>query len=76
MKQVNIHEAKTQLSKLIQLVLEGEEVIIARDGEPLVRLEVLRDIRHKRRIGGAKGLLIHMAEDFDDPIEDFKDYTT
>ena len=71
---MNIHDAKTQLSKLIQLALEGEEVVIARDNKPLVRLEVLPEVRHKRRFGGAKGLLIHMQEDFDEPIDDFRDY--
>jgi prevent-host-death family protein len=38
MRQVNVHEAKTQLSKLLQLVEQGEEVVIARNGEPVARL--------------------------------------
>lgn len=72
MIQVNIHEAKTQLSKLIQRALEGEDVIIARDNKPLVRLEVLREVKQNRRIGGAKQLVLHMSDDFDEPIDDFK----
>ncbi len=72
MTQVNIHEAKTQLSKLIQRALEGEDVIIARDNKPLVRLEVLREVKQNRRIGGAKQLVLHMSDDFDEPIDDFK----
>jgi prevent-host-death family protein len=74
MTQVTIHEAKTNLSKLIKKVLAGEEVIIARGNEPLVKLISLPDKKLKRRLGGAKGLVKHMAEDFDAPLEDFKDY--
>ena len=74
MHQVNIHEAKTQLSKLIQEALEGEDVIIAKDNKPLVRLEVLPEIKDRRRIGGAKHLVISMSDDFDKPLDDFKDY--
>lgn len=40
--QVNVHEAKTQLSKLIEAALRGEEVVIARDSVPVVRLEPVR----------------------------------
>ena len=72
--QVNIHEAKTQLSKLIQAALNGKQVIIAKGNKPVVRLEVLPEARGKRKIGNAKGLVLKMADDFDEPIDDFRDY--
>ena len=72
--QVNIHEAKTQLSKLIQAALNGKEVIIARGNKPVIRLEVLPEARGKRVIGNAKGLVLGMADDFDEPLDDFKEY--
>ena len=72
--QVNIHEAKTQLSKLIQEALKGNEVIIARGNKPVVRLDVLPQIRSQRKIGNAKGLILSMADDFDEPLDDFMDY--
>jgi antitoxin (DNA-binding transcriptional repressor) of toxin-antitoxin stability system len=72
--QVNIHEAKTQLSKLIQAALSGKEVIIAKGNKPVVRLDVLPDIRSHREIGNAKGLILSMADDFDEPLDDFRDY--
>jgi antitoxin (DNA-binding transcriptional repressor) of toxin-antitoxin stability system len=72
--QVNIHEAKTQLSKLIQAALNGKQVIIARDNKPVVRLEVLPEVRSNRKIGNAKGLVQYMADDFDEPIDDFREY--
>ena len=72
--QVNIHEAKTQFSKLIQAAVNGKQVIIARGNKPIVRLEVLPDARSHRKIGNAKGLIVSMADDFDGPLDDFKDY--
>lgn len=74
MHQVNIHQAKTQLSRLIQEALDGTEVVIARDNKPVVRLEVLPEARAERRIGGAKGMLLSMAPDFDAPLDDFAQY--
>ncbi|WP_299476515.1 type II toxin-antitoxin system Phd/YefM family antitoxin [Cypionkella sp.] len=49
--QVNVHEAKTQLSKLIEAALRGEEVIIARDGKPAVRIEPLPQAKAKFNFG-------------------------
>ena len=72
--QVNIHEAKTQLSKLIQAAVNGKQVIIARGNKPIVRLEVLPEARSHRIIGNAKGLILSMTDDFDEPLNDFKDY--
>jgi antitoxin (DNA-binding transcriptional repressor) of toxin-antitoxin stability system len=72
--QVNIHEAKTQLSKLIQAALNGKEVIIAKGNKPVVRLEVLPEAKGERKIGNAKGLILTMADDFDEPIDDFREY--
>ena len=72
--QFNIHEAKTQLSKLIQAAISGKQVIIARGNKPVVRLEVLPEAQVKRRIGNAKGLILSMADDFDEPLDDFKEY--
>ena len=72
--QVNIHEAKTQLSKLIQEALSGKEVIIAKGNKPVVRLDVLPNMRSHREIGHAKGLILSMSDDFDEPLDDFMDY--
>ena len=71
---VNIHEAKTQLSKLIQAAVNGKEVIIARGNKPIVRLEVLAEAKSERKIGNVKDLLVFMSDDFDEPLDDFKEY--
>lgn len=71
---VTIHEAKTHLSRLIRRALDGEEIIIARGNQPVVRLVVIEETRPKRRIGGAPGLIVHIADDFDEPLDDMQAY--
>jgi prevent-host-death family protein len=67
MSTVNIHEAKTQLSKLIARVEAGEEIVIARDGFPVARLVAVRKPTAKR-VSGRDGGLFSVPEDFDDPL--------
>ena len=74
MIQVTIHEAKTHLSKLIQKALTGEQVIIAKGKQPLVKLVVLPEARQQRRLGGAKDTILAMANDFDEPLDEFEEY--
>ena len=62
---VNMHEAKSQLSRLGRLAWEGEEIVIARAGEPYLRLEPYREQRAKRKLGVLKGQ-IRIAPDFDE----------
>jgi prevent-host-death family protein len=73
MKIVNIHEAKTHLSRLIQEVQDGEEIVIARGNEPVVRLVLVESARRRRSLGWAKGV-VRIADDFDAPLDDFADY--
>jgi len=73
MTQVNIHEAKTQLSKLIEKVKKGEEVIISKYNKPVVKLVLIEELKSKRRLNTAKGLIV-MSEDFDSHLEDLEDY--
>ncbi|MBN4073219.1 type II toxin-antitoxin system Phd/YefM family antitoxin [Mariprofundus ferrooxydans] len=73
MHQVNIHEAKTHLSKLIQEALAGEDVIIAKGNKPVVKLVVLNNQKIQRQLGTAKGK-ISMTDDFDEPLDDFTAY--
>jgi prevent-host-death family protein len=52
--EVNVHEAKTHLSRLLNQALDGEEVIIMRAGRPLVRLTPLETAPARRKLGSAK----------------------
>ena len=64
-EQVNVYEAKTQLSRLIDRAIAGEDVVIARAGTPLVRLVPVATRPERRSPGSARGQ-IHMAPDFDE----------
>jgi len=69
---VNMHEAKSQLSRLGRLAWEGEEIVIARAGEPYLRLEPYRGQRAKRKLGVLKGQ-IRVAPDFDETPQEVID---
>ena len=66
MSMVNSHQARTQLSRLLVQVGAGEEIVIARNGEPETRLVHFRD-RGRRRFGALRGR-INIAESFCDPL--------
>lgn len=67
MKIANIHEAKSQLSKLIESALAGEEIIIAKAGKPLVKLIPYQEELRPRTPGGWEGR-VTMSDDFDDEL--------
>lgn len=74
MRTVNVHEAKAKLSELIERVLDGEDVVIARRNVPLVRLTAVEAAGVGRRVGWARGL-VEIAPDFDQTPDDFADYS-
>ena len=67
--QVNIHEAKTNLSRLLSRVAAGEEVVIARAGNPVARIVPFRKPKGKRILGMDRGLFT-VPGDFDAPLAD------
>lgn len=64
---MNIHEAKTHLSRLLEKVSQGEEVVIAKSGKPVARLVAVVERPSRRVPGSARGTL-WISEDFDDPL--------
>ena len=66
-KQVNIHEAKTGLSKLVERVEGGEEIVIARAGTPVAKLVGLKSGRGRRRLGLLDGQF-KIPDDFNRPL--------
>lgn len=68
MHEVNIHEAKTHLSRLLMRVAQGEEIVIARAGKPIARL-VPVEPKTRRLLGQDKGLF-EVPEDFNAPLPD------
>ena len=73
MTKVTVHEAKTHLSRLINRALSGEEVVIARGKQELIRLVPIEKPRKARVLGDYAGK-IHISSDFDAPLDDFADY--
>lgn len=69
-----MHDAKTRLSELVAAAEQGEEVVIARDGTPAVRLVAVGLDHAPVRLGVLAGE-IEIADDFDDPLPEFGDYT-
>jgi prevent-host-death family protein len=71
-KQVNVYEAKTRLSKLLEQVEAGEEIIIARHGKPVARLVPLQRTAAPRQLGLLRGK-IWISPDFDEPDDELTD---
>ena len=64
---INVHEAKTQFSRLIQRVLAGEEIVISRAGKPVAKLVPVDNKASRRAPGSARGRVV-VADDFDAPL--------
>ncbi|MEG4535439.1 type II toxin-antitoxin system prevent-host-death family antitoxin [Microcoleus sp. D2_18a_D3] len=76
MYQVDILEAKEKLLELIEAAMRGEEVAITQDNPPVVKLVGIPPANKKRwpsKAGSAKGM-VWMSDDFDEPLEEFKEY--
>ncbi len=69
MTTINVHEAKTHLSRILDRVAAGEEVLIARAGKPIARLVPVETDRKQRVPGSLRGR-IGIADDFDAPLPD------
>lgn len=69
METVNIHEAKTHLSRLVERAASGEEIVIARNGRPVARLVPFTPLGKRRTFGRMRGK-IQVADDFDAPLPD------
>jgi prevent-host-death family protein len=73
MKTVGLFEAKTHLATLVDQVQEEGKIILTRRGKPVAELRPVES-NGSRKFGASKGCLLYMAPDFNEPIEDFKDY--
>jgi prevent-host-death family protein len=73
MAQFNIAEAKARFSELVEKALAGDEIVVARDNKPLLKLVPLGDEGRPRKPGSARGQ-VRMSRDFEDPLPDFDAY--
>ena len=73
--EATMHEAKTNLTKLVARARAGEEVVITRNREPVARLVAASlPRRQPRRLVTMKGTVLRLAPDFDGPLEEFGEY--
>lgn len=73
MQQIDLQEAKQHFADLLDAALGGEEIVITKDEHPVLKLTRVTTEKVRRKAGSAKGL-ISIAEDFDTPLEDFREY--
>jgi len=73
MQTIDIDQAQTQISQLLQAAINGEEIIITRDNLAVLKLSPISSTPKYRQRGSAKGQ-IQFAPDFDEPLEDFQEY--
>lgn len=71
--EISVAEAKSRFSELLKRAEVGETIVITRHGKPVARIEAAQRASKLPRIGAFKGE-IWMSDDFDEPLEDFKDY--
>jgi len=75
MSPVSLEEAQAHLSELIERLQPGEEVVILRENQPVAKLVAEKSKARQPRVpGSAKDQILFMADDFDAPLEDFKEY--
>ena len=75
MNAISIEEAQAKLPELIDHLIAGDELVIVRDQQPVARLvPEAKSTRRARQPGSAKDTILYMADDFDAPLDDFKEY--
>ena len=73
MQSIDVNQAKHRFSELIEQAIGGDEVVITKSGKPIVKLVAIGKRKHQRQYGNARGL-IKIPHEFDEPLEDFRDY--
>ena len=73
MTQLDITQAKSDLSNLLDLAIQGEEIVITQDNKPVAKISPIAPALRPLKRGSAKGK-VWMSDDFDGPLEDFKEY--
>lgn len=71
--QVSLIEAAASLNDLVEAAINGEEVILLNGDRPVIRLTPIESVKPNRQPGSAKGA-IWISDDFDEPLEEFREY--
>jgi antitoxin (DNA-binding transcriptional repressor) of toxin-antitoxin stability system len=73
MREITLAEAAADLAHVVEMVSQGEEIVLVKDNQTAVKLSPIEPKRYPAKAGSAKGL-VWMSDDFDEPLEDFKQY--
>ena len=73
MTQLDITKVKADISELLDLAIGGEEIVITQDNKPVAKISPIAPVLRPLKRGSAKGK-VQMSDDFDEPLEDFKEY--
>jgi prevent-host-death family protein len=71
---VTVQQAESHLASLIDEARRGEDVVITHNGEPAARLAPIAAADRRTRRGTARGLILPLADDFDAPLDDLREY--
>lgn len=74
MRKISLEEAEAQFLLLIEAALQGEEVIITQENQPIIKLVTLPSPKPPRQPGRGKHLKVSLSDDFDEPLPDFTEY--
>ena len=73
MHNVDVKQAMQRLPELIEQAVGGYEIVITKGGQAMVKLVAITESKQRRQFGSARGL-IKISNDFDEPLEDFREY--
>lgn len=74
MQTIDINQALPQINKLLEIASTGEEIIITKNNQPMVKLVSIEPPIRRSPLFGSDKDVISISDDFDEPLEDFKDY--
>ncbi len=75
MATVSLKEAQDKLPELIHRLSPGEELVITENDQPVARILPTSAVHGERKLGTLRGTVVHMAPDFDAPLDAFREYT-
>jgi prevent-host-death family protein len=74
MQTIDIKQALPQINQLLEIASTGEEIIITRNSQPMVKLVSVKPLNKRPSLFGSDQNVISITDDFDEPLEDFKEY--
>ena len=74
METIDINIALPQIKELLEIASTGEEIIITQNNQPMVKLVSVQPLNKRPSLFGSDKDIISISDDFDEPLEDFKDY--